>query len=84
MKPKYKVGQLLAWRGNSNSNTSLVRIVEVADNRYFLKIESSYRKFSSYTTYNRPIEQLDSYDNVSAYIEPNKIWKELNEVQSRG
>lgn len=81
---KYKVGQLLAWREFSTANVSLVRIVEVCAERYFFKIESSSRMLSSVITYNRLIEQLDSYDNVSAYIEPNKIWKELNEVQSRG
>ena len=80
---KYKVGQLLAWRETSTANISLVRIVEAYDERYFFKIESSSRMLSSTITYNRLIEQLDSYDNVSAYIEPNKIWKELNEVQSR-
>ena len=80
---KYRVGQLLTWRETSTSNVGLVRIVRIFNERYYFRIEASPRVAPSATLYNRLIKELDSYDNVSAYIEANKIWKELNEVQSR-
>jgi hypothetical protein len=74
MKPKYKVGQILRWI-NPDNNVVSVKVMKIQGGYYDLL--TVYPSNPAADIFKRRTDDLDDFSNVSALIEPNKIWKEL-------
>ncbi len=74
--PRYKVGQILIWK-NPDGNVVRVKVMNIRGIWYDLLIV--FPLYTHQSVFHRRIEDLDDFDNVSPFLEPNKIWKELNE-----
>ena len=75
MKPKYKIGQVLKWIPPSLPEAvAILTIISIRNEQYHYQVHGDNKEIFS-----RYIKDMDSYRHVTIYIQPNKIWKELNE-----
>jgi hypothetical protein len=75
MKPKYKIGQTLRWYSKHFNRFDLLTIIDIRHDQYHYEVHGE-----DTGPYSRYVHDVDRYENVTPYIEPNKIWKDLNEA----
>lgn len=74
-RPRYKISQILRWI-NPNGSIVRVKVLNIKGAWYDLLIVSE----PNCEIFHRIVSDLDRFDNVSPFLEPNKIWKDLNET----
>ena len=75
--PKYKVGQILRW---VSPDGSVVRVKVMSIRGVWYGLLIVFPLSTDYSIFQRRVDDLDDFDNVTPFLEPNKIWKELNEA----
>ena len=73
-RPRYKISQILRWV-NPNGTVVSVKVVSIMGPWYGLVSLSE----PNCDIFHRMVGDLDGFDNVTPFLEPNKIWKDLNE-----
>ena len=74
-RPRYKISQILRWV-NPSGGVVAVKVFGIKGAWYDLLVVSE----PNGEIFHRLISDLDKFDNVTPFLEPNKIWKELNET----